>query len=99
MSTAKGSLLLLMRLQAKPATGGEWKGSTISGPRPGEDCTLEHIVRTLLLLAALSLMGVPASAAEGTVVYRISGCDYFVVFTPNGYDVLEWYGGWNPHKG
>ena len=33
------------------------------------------------------------------VVLRISGCDYFIADGPNGYYVLEWYGGYDPDKG
>lgn len=52
-----------------------------------------------LLMVALFLFVPAAFAAKGPVVYRISGCDYFVVETPNGYDLLEWYGGHDPDKG
>ncbi len=45
------------------------------------------------------LFVVRAPAARGELVYRVSGCDYFVVVTANGYDVLEWYGGHDPDKG
>jgi hypothetical protein len=31
--------------------------------------------------------------SERFVSHRISGCDYFVVQTRNGYDLLEWFGG------
>jgi hypothetical protein len=42
---------------------------------------------------------VPAFAAKGTVTHKIGGCDYFVVATPAGYDLLEWYGGHDPDRG
>jgi hypothetical protein len=29
----------------------------------------------------------------------MSGCDYFIVATPSGYDLLEWYGGHHPDRG
>jgi hypothetical protein len=40
-----------------------------------------------------------AKAARGVVSHRISGCDYFIVATKTGYDVLEWFGGHDPDKG
>jgi len=40
----------------------------------------------------------PASV-RGVVTHRVSGCDYFVVETGNGYDLLEWFGGYDPDKG
>jgi hypothetical protein len=40
-----------------------------------------------------------AFAAKGVVSNRISGCDYFIVSTAKGYDVLEWFGGYDPDKG
>ena len=40
-----------------------------------------------------------AFAAKGEVVYKKSGCDYFIVETNMGYALLEWYGGNYPDKG
>lgn len=34
-----------------------------------------------------------------TVVYVASGCDYFIADGPQGYYLLEWYGGHSPSKG
>ena len=53
----------------------------------------------ILSFACILFCVAQATAATGTVVYRQSGCDYFVVHTANGYDLLEWYGGWEPDKG
>jgi len=39
------------------------------------------------------------SGERGEITRRVSGCDYFVVETRSGYDVLEWYGGHDPDKG
>jgi len=36
------------------------------------------------------------AASKGTVVKRISSCDYFMVNATGGYAVLEWYGGHDP---
>jgi hypothetical protein len=41
----------------------------------------------------------PPKSAVGVISHRISGCDYFVVETKSGYDVLEWFGGHDPDKG
>lgn len=55
--------------------------------------------RGLFLLLVVGCCCASAHAARGVVVYRTSGCDYFVVQSPKGYDVLEWYGGSDPDKG
>ncbi len=41
----------------------------------------------------------PMASVSGVVSHRISGCDYFLVQTRGGYDLLEWYGGHDPDKG
>src|SRR5262249_44467648 len=60
--------------------------------------TTSH-AKKLLVIFGLATCAVPAYAAKGIVTHRISGCDYFVVETSKGYDLLEWYGGWDPDKG
>jgi hypothetical protein len=40
-----------------------------------------------------------AFAAKGEVVYKKSGCDYFIVETYMGYALLEWFGGNDPDEG
>jgi hypothetical protein len=61
---------------------------------------VHRVLRTLgLALAFLLIATAPALAAKGEVVYRQSGCDYFVVSTVTGYDLLERYGGYDPDKG
>ena len=52
----------------------------------------------IIIVVALAL-GIPAVAERGEVTHKQSGCDYFVVETTTGYDVLEWYGGHDPDKG
>jgi hypothetical protein len=52
----------------------------------------------LLLECMLLLWSSVAHAARGTIVHRISGCDYFMVQSGRLYDVLEWYGGHDPDK-
>lgn len=39
----------------------------------------------------------PADAL--TVIYRVTGCDYFVASGPSGLYVIEWYGGYDPVEG
>ena len=58
------------------------------------------------LLISLVLFGImfPVSVGAGSSVsgylsHRISGCDYFLVQTRNGYDLLEWYGDHDPDRG
>ncbi len=52
---------------------------------------------TLVLIFACS--STEAFAAKGVVTSKMSGCDYFVVSTSKGFDLLEWYGGYDPDKG
>ena len=40
-----------------------------------------------------------STEAPVTVVLRVRGCDYFVADGPQGYYLLEWYGGHDPEKG
>lgn len=58
---------------------------------------LKLTVAVMLLCVAGS--GAPFSSVHGVVTHRISGCDYFLVSTTRGYDLLEWYGGHDPDKG
>ena len=58
-------------------------------------------VLTVLLICLLvaSSGQVEAASSRSIVVYRIGGCDYFVVETRVDYAVLEWYGDHDPDKG
>jgi len=38
-------------------------------------------------------------AAKGNIVYTKDDCDYFIVETPLGFTLLEWFGGTLPSKG
>ena len=40
-----------------------------------------------------------ATSAPIQVVLRVRGCDYFVADGPQGYYLLEWYGGYDPFNG
>jgi len=52
-----------------------------------------------LLCASSSAYPTVLASVRGTVSHRISGCDYFLVKTSGGYDLLEWYSGQDPDKG
>jgi hypothetical protein len=53
-----------------------------------------------VLAIVLALIGQgSALAATGTVVRKISSCDYFMVQTSKGFSILEWFGGHDPDKG
>jgi hypothetical protein len=55
----------------------------------------------LLILICATCSGTirPMASVRGVLSHRISGCDYFLVQTLLGYDLLEWYGGHDPDKG
>ena len=55
----------------------------------------------LLVIFCLGVAGnlQPMASVRGIVTHRISGCDYFLVEARTGYDLLEWYGGYDPDKG
>jgi hypothetical protein len=38
-------------------------------------------------------------AETAVVVYKKSGCDYYIADGVRGYYVLEWYGGYDPDNG
>lgn len=40
-----------------------------------------------------------ALAAKGVVVFIKSGCSYYIVETPMGYALLQWFGGSTPFRG
>jgi hypothetical protein len=56
-------------------------------------------MRYVLALVVCCFAFTAAHASSGEVCKRISGCDYFVVSTPRGYALLEWYGGTDPDTG
>jgi hypothetical protein len=57
------------------------------------------IMRIILIvvLVSTSISNI-AFAAKGVVVFKKSGCDYFIVQTTMGYGILEWYGGNDPDE-
>lgn len=57
------------------------------------------LVRVAPLIALLLSLSAQAFAAKGAVTHKQGSCDYFVVETAGGYDLLEWYGGHDPDKG
>ena len=58
-----------------------------------------HFLTLGILLIAFICFSDLLYAAKGEVVYKSSRCDYFIVETPSGYALLEWYGGNDPDKG
>ncbi len=57
-------------------------------------------MKQLLVATLLSLTMLQAAiAAQGEVVLKKSGCDYYIVETNNGFVLLEWYGGNDPDVG
>jgi hypothetical protein len=54
------------------------------------------VIASMFLLPTAEGAG---SSVSGVITYRVSGCDYFLVQTQKGYDLLEWYGGHDPDKG
>lgn len=52
-----------------------------------------------LIAGALILMSASAYGAKGDVTHSPSGCDYFLVETPMGFALLEWYSGNTPARG
>jgi hypothetical protein len=55
--------------------------------------------RILVLTLALLTVAQVALAAQGVVVFKKSGCDYYIVETKKGFALLEWYGGNDPDVG
>ena len=65
-----------------------------------EPSMLRFISILFILCVMSTLCPAPAHAAsKGTLVNRISSCDYFMVNATGGYAVLEWYGGHDPDSG
>jgi len=58
----------------------------------------KYFIPFIIILLFTSFIGT-AFAAKGEVVYKKSGCDYFIVETNIGYAILEWYGGNDPDEG
>jgi hypothetical protein len=52
-----------------------------------------------LIFLTMTLFAQMAYAAKGTVVYKNSRCDYYIVETVKGFALLEWYGGNDPDLG
>jgi hypothetical protein len=57
------------------------------------------MTRKILFFFFFITLGFEAYADLGEVVKRFGSCDYFIADGPNGYYVLEWYGGYDPDEG
>jgi hypothetical protein len=57
--------------------------------------------KMILLIVFLFLTGdeVLSQEVKGVVVYKSKNCSYFIVESPSGYALLEWYGGNEPEIG
>jgi len=53
----------------------------------------------LIFIMATFLLVSNTFADRAVVVWYKSGCDYFIADGPNGYYLLEWYGGYDPVEG
>lgn len=51
------------------------------------------------IFVALLFGSASAIAAKGAVVYIKSRCSYYIVETPLGYALLQWFGGSTPSRG
>ncbi|MGH7744749.1 MAG: hypothetical protein ACREQ5_08040 [Candidatus Dormibacteria bacterium] len=60
---------------------------------------MKRLLVICVVLGVMPNMVGAGSAVKGVVSDRISGCDYFLVESKNGYDLLEWFGGSDPDKG
>ena len=59
-----------------------------------------RILGAAIVVFLIFLRSIIAAHAEtGTVVKRVSGCDYFLINTASGLTVAEWYGGYDPREG
>jgi len=52
-----------------------------------------------LALSFLGMSGGIAMAERGVVALKVSGCDYYLIYSNSGYVLVEWYGGHDPWKG
>ena len=57
------------------------------------------LVLGMVLTASLLVFPATVFSAKGVVVYHKSDCDYYIVETPTGYALLEWFGGNDPDEG
>jgi hypothetical protein len=53
----------------------------------------------LALALAMSAQAAKADEASGFVIATLPHCDYFIVESLMGYDLLEWFGGATPNRG
>lgn len=52
------------------------------------------LIGFLILMTTTSVFGV-----KGTVKYTSGSCSWYLVETPSGFSLLEWFGGNTPSKG
>ncbi|MEJ5349042.1 MAG: hypothetical protein WHS46_10195 [Desulfosoma sp.] len=59
---------------------------------------MKWLIVIIMISAFLCLPSI-ALAVKGVVVYVKSGCSYYIVETPLGYTLLQWFGGSIPSRG
>lgn len=64
----------------------------------GREDRLKRLICYCALCAAF-LAATPVFAAKGVVAYIKSGCGYYIVETPMGFALLQWFGGAVPSRG
>ena len=88
--------LLGMALLAEPP----WSRPIPAGLYPFGTRNRAHVVKTFAAATILFLiMAKAVIAAQGVVVLKKAGCDYYIVETKMGFALLEWYGGNDPDVG
>ncbi|HEV2549583.1 MAG TPA: hypothetical protein VGU20_19865 [Stellaceae bacterium] len=57
------------------------------------------IIAGVLALTLVATSSGAAMAERGVVALKVSGCDYYLIYTNSGYVLVEGYGGHDPWKG
>lgn len=60
---------------------------------------LRFAIKIPFVILTISILFTLIYAGKGDVTHTLSGCDYFLVETSNGFALLEWYGGNDPYIG
>lgn len=59
---------------------------------------MKQTILPLFLIVILTMI-TNAHAISGTVIYKESGCDSYIVKTENGYSLIQTFSGNDPEKG
>ena len=64
------------------------------------DTRKAFIMNKYLLIVLITLFAYNAYSEEAVIILNKSGCrSFFIADGPNGYYLLEWFGGYDPSKG